>query len=231
MVISFITAMWVLGQEPERMFDPAENYGKTAGQVVAMGYEAWYDLVMEHDGPETTLSMSGANYSYGCALNDVNDDRLKLIPKERQKMILELRPKMLEFRNNCVELGIVMSGGGSLWTIVGSANLMQTEETVAELIKANPKAETKSQAKVWEILGTTEKHLVEMKDEIEAAKQYTRTGYAEADANFKKMRFGWTEALPMISKFQSARDRGRIMHFYYDSVDTITFMEGEPKSR
>lgn len=226
MVSSLLASMWILGQEPERMFDPAENYGKTAGQVVAMGYEAWYDLVMEKDGPETTLSMSGANYSFGCALHDVNDDRMKLIPKERQKLLMELRPKMLEFRNNCIELGMAFTGGGSLWTVVGSGNLMRSEEVVAELITVNPKSETKSQAKVWEILGTTEKHLVEMKDELEDGKQYTRIGFAEAEGFYKKMRFGWTDALPVISKFNSVRDRGRIMHFYYDSVETISFMEG-----
>lgn len=210
----------VLIQTSDKKFDPAENYGKSAEQAVAMGYDKWYDFIIEKAGAEHTHAMSHANYSYGCALYDVNDVRLSAVEIERQKLIRFVRPKMLEFYDNSISVGMVVSGGGSMWIVIGSSNMTDVEECISELIKPKTKTKTSTQAEVWAKIAEAEKRMISAKPEIDATHENLPYSYQEAENAMKKMKFEWSESLSTIAKFKSAADRGRIMRVFYDAAET-----------
>jgi hypothetical protein len=220
MILSTVAVFMILGQSSELMFDPTENYGKTAEQAVAMGQEKWYDFIIEKAGAEHTLSMSHANYSYGCALHDVNDVRMKSADKDRQKLIRVLRPKMLEFANSSINVGMVVSGGGTMWTLIGSNNLTDVEECVAYLIKPSGKPKLATQAEVWKKIAEAEKRMVAAKDDIDEMSENLPYSYNAAQASMKKMKFEWSDSLSTISKIESATERGRIMRVFFDAAET-----------
>ncbi|MFM9873552.1 MAG: hypothetical protein ACKVQS_08835 [Fimbriimonadaceae bacterium] len=220
MVLITIVAGIVMGQSSERMFNPSENYGKTAEQAVAMGHEKWYDFIIKKAGAEHTLSMSHANYSFGCALHDVNDGRLKSVAGDRQGLIRVVRPKMLEFSNSAISVGMVVSGGGTMWTLIGSGNLTDVEECVTDLIKPKAKMKTATQSQVWAKIAEAEKRMIAAKPEIDATHENLPYSFEEAQSSMKKMKFEWSDSLETITKFESAADRGRIMRVFYDAAET-----------
>lgn len=226
MPIAFLALAALAVPIADQKFDPAENYGKSADQVVAMGFQKWYDFFIDKAEGETTLSMSAASYSFGCALFDVNDKRLKSLPAKRAQLINSMRPHMIKFREQGVMVGMGLSGGGSLWTLVGAATLMKVEETVAYLIKHDEKKpKSRTQAEVWTLLSKIEKKIEVSKTEIDEAGEYSGLNYAKTLGSYKEMRFEFAEALKIISQFQSAQERGRILAEFYDAAETAEAAE------
>lgn len=220
MILNMLVASAILGQSAERMFDPAENYGKSADQAVAMGEEKWYDFIIEKAGAEHTLSMSHANYSFGCALHDVNNIRLKKVEAQRQTLIRTIRPKMHEFADESITVGMIVSGGGTMWTVIGSGNLTDVEQCVGDLIQPKKGMKSATQAQVWAKIAEAEKRMVSAKPEIDATNEHWPYSYAGAQAAMKKMKFEWADSLSTISKFKSVADRGRIMAVFYNAAET-----------
>lgn len=226
MALLALTLTLCAAQVEGNLYDPQENYGKSASQVVAMGFDKWYEFFVDKAGSETTLSMSGASYSFGCALHDVNNSRLGSLPAERSRIIQSLRPHMVKFRDDGVLVGMGLSGGGSLWTVIGAATLMDVEETVEFLIRHDEKKpKSRTQADVWKMLSEIEKKIEVGKSELDESGEFTGLGYAKTLGNYKDMQFEFAEAVKTIALFHSAQEKGRIFAEFFDAADTALAAE------
>jgi hypothetical protein len=200
-------------------FDLRESYGKTPAQIVAMGFDKWYDFYIKKVGSETTMSMSYSSMIYGDALGRVNDSRLAKLPVERRKMILGMRQPMIDYRNACIEIGRSRSGGGTLWNLVGASTWMETEEVVARLIDPKKKGFSATQVQVRQLW---DKILLKIESEhadVEAASSISGVNYAELVAFVRAGKSRFERDLGMIGSFASSRDRGLILAFYFAGAD------------
>lgn len=203
-----------LAQNQEIQVDTKETHGKTPEQIVAMGFEKWYQFYTVKEQSESTMAINFANMLYGNSLYIVNTKRLKAVESKRREMISDLRETMVNFRGQCVEVGFTRSGGGTLWSIVHSSSRTEAEELVADLIAGNPKGARASQAAVWSKLNEVAQKIDRERDDLEENRQYSNRGYAEAKKFYTDAAALWAEALPKIAKFSKAVERERIMNFY-----------------
>ncbi len=113
-------------------FDSTEAFGKTAHQVVAMGFEAW-DRKFHSEGDYTTSSMANSVRIFGSALYDVNTDALRKVDPERRQHLQEVREASLAFLVHYNELSSMASGGGTIWIPIKAGSLYQSEKFFKDL--------------------------------------------------------------------------------------------------
>jgi len=208
-----------LAQDPKITVNPADTHGKTPEQIVAMGYDNWYDFYIGKEQAENTMSMSAANSLYGNSLYLVNSKKLSKLALERQKSISALRERLVTYRDACVEVGYVRSGGGTLWTLVSSSTRSESEQLVAELIAGNQKGFRGSQANVWQKWKEVHAKIESGKEDLESAKEFTNRGYAEAKNAATHALLIWSEDIALIAKFPKVAEREKIMGFYLSGAE------------
>ncbi|MBX3114874.1 MAG: hypothetical protein KF836_09945 [Fimbriimonadaceae bacterium] len=217
-MLQFVLAL-AISQNPEIKVDPAETHGKTPEQIVAMGYEKWYEFYIEKEQNESTMAINFANMLYGNSLYIVNTNRLKAVEPKRRQMIADIRESLVQFRGSCIEIGFTRSGGGTLWSIIHSATRSESEGLVADLIAGSQKGERATQATVWAKLNEVAQKIEREKDDLEEGRQYSNRGYAEAMKYHAEAVAHWTNALPKIAKFPKVAERERIMNFYLEGAE------------
>ena len=112
--------------------------GKTPEQVVQMGRDKWFKFFTGKVG-DSTASMSGAERLYGDSLKYVNDKTIVKLPKAKRDAIGRLRQQLDTFHTELINLGDMLSGGGTMWNPVYAGVLADNEEAIAVFIgRAKP---------------------------------------------------------------------------------------------
>jgi hypothetical protein len=113
--------------------DLKETYGKTNAQILAMGYDKWYDFFTSKAG-ETTQGMAQTGYKYAAALRWRNNGLEAKLPAARRKTISRLRTAIDDFGTSVIQVERALNGGGTLWFITFSSNAMDVEQTIYGLV-------------------------------------------------------------------------------------------------
>src|SRR5687767_3790157 len=100
--------------------DLKETHGKTNDQILAMGYDKWYEFFTGKAG-ETTQGMAQAGYKFAEALRWRNKGlEAKLSPAGRKSMA-KLRLAIDEFGVSVIQVERALNGGGTMWFLVFSS--------------------------------------------------------------------------------------------------------------
>jgi len=120
--------------------DLKDTYGKTNAQILAMGYDKWYAFYTKADGGESTASMSHAAYTYSEALAWRNDKLIAKLPKQGQTKVKSLRDLLHKFDEKILQTGMALTGGGTMWHIIGADAQVNLEEALYGVLGGKVKA-------------------------------------------------------------------------------------------
>lgn len=118
--------------------DVKETYGKTNAQILAMGYDKWYDYYTSKAG-ESTQGMAYAGYTYAEALRWRNKGLESKLPPANRKAMARLRLAIDDFGTSVIQVQRALNGGGTMWFLNFAANAMDVEETMYGLISGKAK--------------------------------------------------------------------------------------------
>ena len=207
--------------------DRADTHGKSAAQIVAMGHDDWYGFYVGKEG-ESTVGMCGAEALWGQAMFQTNTPLIAKQPASRAANLTALRKNMPLFREKCINVAFVISGGGTMWNPVYSARWGSSEEVVAYLLLGKgPKPKAAKQAAVWTQLATGRKGLTGLRKEIEDRVDTTGTMYRDALKSLDEASRLWSQAITVIGRLPE-KERPVVFGFYMESAKII---EVEPLQR
>ncbi len=148
-----------------------------------MGREKWFGFYTERVG-DSTAGMSGAERYYGECLKIVNDKQIVRLPKARRDAIGRLRAQLNSCHTELINLGDILSGGGTMWNPVYAGTLADCEEAVAVFIgRAKPFKHSSTPEAVISLL---DRYLDNNADDIRAwgETEYRSVGKAKAKIAF-----------------------------------------------
>jgi len=145
--------------------DLKDTHGKTNAQILAMGFDKWYSYYTKADGGESTASMSMASYTYSTALAWRNDRLIGKLPKAGQAKMKALRAQLVTFNEKMLQAGESLTGGGTIWHIIGASAGVSLEETLYGLLGGKEKpAPAMVVSKVTKALDALDKEVANAKD-------------------------------------------------------------------
>lgn len=113
--------------------DLKETHGKTHAQILAMGYDKWYDFYTGKEG-ETTQGMARAGYTFAESLKWRN---FQLEAKKSAKFraqVKTLRTQFDKLGTASISTHRALTGGGTLWQLTYSSDAVNREETIYALL-------------------------------------------------------------------------------------------------
>lgn len=113
--------------------DLKETHGKTHSQILAMGYDKWYDFYTGKEG-ETTQGMARAGYTFAESLKWRNLQLEAKKPAKFRAQIKTLRTQFDKLGTASISIYRALSGGGTLWQLTYSTDAMNQEETLYALL-------------------------------------------------------------------------------------------------
>lgn len=119
--------------------DLKETHGKTNAQILAMGYDKWYAFYTKLEG-ESTAGMSQASWKYSEALAWRNDGLIKKLPIEGRIRMSSLRIHLVRFEEKVLQAGMGLTGGGTIWHVIGAGARVSLEETLYGVLGGKVKA-------------------------------------------------------------------------------------------
>ena len=112
---------------------PADTYGKTESQILAMGPQKWYDFFTAKAG-ESTYAMSNAYGIYGDIAAKRND-RLFAVNTSHTRQIKKVGKAVVEFGSDMVALGSAITGGGTMWGPIGLSSYAEAQDVIYSLLR------------------------------------------------------------------------------------------------
>lgn len=214
MTALILSAILVPGQ-----VDAEDRLGKTPAQIVAMGYDKWYDLYTGKNG-ESTQGMAGANRVYANAVSVVTDQKMKSLPAPRLKELKWLRAEMLQAEQEAVEAGMALTGGGTLWVITESSFEVEAQLTIADLVAMPQKPKTSTQARFWAAAKRADAAIRENEASINEFAGQNGPTAKEAAAKVASICTRFDNAAKRIKTWPAA-ERGRVIWFYVSIMETV----------
>ena len=98
-----------------------------------MGRQRWSDIYSKKFG-QSHHDLCDAEEKYGFALKNLNDRAITRLPKSRQVWLTEVRKTTREYAVEAHQIGLIVSGGGSMWQTLNATILPDVEETIADCI-------------------------------------------------------------------------------------------------
>lgn len=185
-----------------------------------MGHDSWYEFCIGKEG-ESTAGMCAAEAMWGQALYHTNSPTLAKLPTVRRDNLTILRKNMPLFREKCIDVAFVISGGGTMWNPVYSASWGSSEEVLRYiLLRKGTKPKAASQAEVWKALSAGRAGLVGIKSTIGDRLDTTGQMYDDATASMAEASRLWNEALKLIPSLSDS-ERGYVMGFYKQAADIM----------
>lgn len=112
--------------------DLKDTNGKTYAQILAMGRSRWHDFFVGKDGGSTAAE-SSAEGIYGDALAWRNGKLLKGHPSP-------LRKALQAFKNDAIDAGTAVTGGGTMWNITAGSLYADAEQTLYAVLTHSGRA-------------------------------------------------------------------------------------------
>jgi hypothetical protein len=195
-------------------FSADDTFGKTHADILKMGRTKWFEFYTGKAG-ESTLGMCEAERIYGDCLTERNDKLLNKLPAAKQKQMMKLRELSLSFGCSMINVGMVLSGGGTIWQPVEAGIMADFEEALYTLLtKPQTKATKPTSAEdVTRLLDKYRKEIVSRAkeiDEINVGDDLTSKAglksLAQAEATFKK-------ALALVAGFES-KQKALVLRYF-----------------
>lgn len=193
-----------------QQWSKADCLGKTPEQVVKMGHQAFSDAYSVKYG-SSTAAMCDAETLFGDALHITNNKLAKKLPASKRAWYDALRKGCRDLMSSAVDSGYALSGGGTIWAIIGAGVYPKTEEMIHDSLtkKPLPGVRIRSlESRYAELDQVIKDHASEMTPEsLSAAKK--------AVIEFKKRQL----RLTALSKKGSADDQTRVLlhiHWIFD---------------
>ncbi|MBX3097580.1 MAG: hypothetical protein KF812_12010 [Fimbriimonadaceae bacterium] len=127
--------------------DESDRLGLTNPQIVALGYEAWSAKYSEERG-DSTASINIGNTVFRDALLEEDDKIIARWPESRRSFILNLRRDLNVTTRDVVEVGYVVTGGGTIWSNIETGRLVHNEQTISKVLNQRFNSRT-TQDEVW----------------------------------------------------------------------------------
>src|SRR6187549_2455934 len=100
---------------PLRAEEGPRKFGKSNAQILAMGFDKWMDFQGARAGM-STAGMSEGMSAYRDALRWRNDRLAAKASPALRKRVADLRPLLVDYTGDLMEVGSYMSGGGTIWS-------------------------------------------------------------------------------------------------------------------
>lgn len=185
MTIRLLSLLLAVGLCVPAIAQDKENMmGKSAGQILAMGYDKWFKLYTGKYG-ESTAGMVTANDVYAACLGKATDAKIARLPQSTRVVMQGLRKPMLRFVQAMIDCGYQTTGGGTIWALFGSSANVELEQTLASIVKG-PKSGpsiAKLQAEIKGKLAKARKNVEANRKDIES---FQEGGYKTAVAALDK---------------------------------------------
>ncbi len=107
--------------------------GKSDAQILKMGRQAWGEYHGEKAGT-STVDMCTSERIYGEVLRRRNDRLLAKANRSTKADVKSVRTLMVEYMGGVYDVGMALSGGGTMWNIVYAGCQPDTEEVVGHLL-------------------------------------------------------------------------------------------------
>lgn len=165
--------------------------GKTDSEIIKMGRSAWYDYYVSKEG-ESTADSCNAEQVFGEVLKRRNDRLLQGAPAKRA-LITKVRTDLKTFQSAIYDVGYALSGGGTMWNVVYSGVLADTEEAVGHLLgPRDPQVKPRKTSQVRQALAALATRVEREKVSIEAmpsggGMRAARTGLAAANRSLDRL--------------------------------------------
>jgi hypothetical protein len=122
--------------------DNVDTYGKTQAEVLAMGPDAWFKFYTAQAG-DSTAAMSNAYGIYGDIAAARNKRMLSSSHLKDRSKLEKLRSLMANFGGDMINLGSLLSGGGTMWNVVSAQQYADAEETFYSVARPSGRAKAK----------------------------------------------------------------------------------------
>lgn len=204
-----------------QQFTSEDRYGKTIDEVIAMGHTKWHDWYTDESrGGGSTAGESFAEMIYADCLKFKNESWLKLVRSPTAALLVSIDPLFEAALIDAVEAGKALTGGGTMWNIIGASAQVSRQETVRDLIWPPNTGVSASQDSVWKAwrkaLETIRKH----KSDIEASSMGGGTTYEDAVKSLYKLNDNFSSVVTSI-RGQKPVFKGRVFAFYKEMVDMV----------
>ena len=204
-------------------FNDQDRYGKSVDQVIAMGRTQWHDWYTDDKrAGGSTAGESFAEMIYADCLKVKNNAWLRMAKDPKSQLITELDLSFDGLLSDCVLAGRSLTGGGSMWNIIGSAAQATRQETVRNLIwpDSGPSART-SQDEVWAALKSATKALRDHKSDIEATADTGGSTFDDAMKALYRVNDNFNAVIAKV-KSQDKPFKSRVFSFYKHSIGLVT---------
>lgn len=214
----------VLMQAPQPMGRPdTHTLGKTCKEVVLMGRDRWFEHFTAEVG-ETTLDMTTAERTFGLCRRTINDERLRSSRANVSKeLVQQLRKELDAAGESGGMVGMSLSGGGTLWNLIFSGVIADTEEVVDALIRRDEEPTNVLQAEIWSDYKRLKAKLNSRRSQINESSRSSGVTYEEASAKLDSIVSSFSRMVPRI-KNMGYSDRSWIMKGYVEALRHADFM-------
>lgn len=107
--------------------------GKSDAQILKMGRQLWGDYYAEKAG-SSTVDMCTSERIYGEVLKRRNDRLISKASRSTKAVVKSLRKDMIQYMSGVYDVGMALSGGGTMWNIVYAGCQPDTEEVVGHIL-------------------------------------------------------------------------------------------------
>lgn len=205
--------------------DAPDWLGMTAEQVVRLGRDRFAEKYTLKHG-YSTAAMSGAQTEFGAALKAVNDAWLDRQARSLRERADKLRPALERFQTTCYDVGVRLSGGGTMWNPVYAGTTADVEEAVASALGRTRVAKPIEQAGVWAGLARLEQKVRKDAADMDSMGRGGTQPSAEAVRLIASARSQMATIVPLAAQLPTSR-RSAIWRFLADAAGTPLGMVGE----
>jgi len=191
-----------------------DRLGLSAQQIADLGHDRFFSRYTQRHG-DSTLAMNEGNLVYRDALREVND--LALSRMNERAFAERLRRDLDAATSDVVNAGSIMTGGGTLWSLLQTGQLVVNEEAIRAVATRRYRTGA-TQAQVWEAIKKNEELFAASASGTSPAQ--VRSGNESLAA--VRQRFG--ALVPEIAR-QPAPLRRTAMGAYLDVVELFRAME------
>lgn len=129
-----------------------DRLGLSAPQIAELGRERFLSRYIQRHG-DSTLAMNEGNMVYRNALREVND--LALSRMNERVFAERLRTDLDAATGDIVTAGSSMTGGGTLWSLLQTGQLVANEEAIRSVATRRYRTGA-TQAQVWDAIKSNE---------------------------------------------------------------------------
>jgi hypothetical protein len=196
-----------------------DRLGLSAQQIADLGHDRFFSRYTQRHG-DSTLAMNEGNLVYRDALREVND--LALSRMNERAFAVRLRKDLDAATSDVVNAGSIMTGGGTLWSLMQTSQLVVNEGAIRAVATRRYRTGA-TQAQVWEAIKKNEE-LFAASDRRVWPPETAAAQIWSGNESLAAVRHRFGALVPEIAR-QPAPLRRTAMGAYLDVVELFRAME------